>query len=538
MFADPTPSVALPNYEWIEIRNRTLTTINLQGWRVSDAGGQSGPLPNITLLPDSLLLLCSPSAVSALSVYGRTVGLSGFPSLDNDGECLVLRNAWGQVVHALDYSADWHATELKKEGGWSLEMIDPARPGLFQPNWSSSVHPVGGSPGKPNSIARPLIDLDPPVLTKGYALDSSRLLVFFDEAVDSSAISQEGLFHLSNNREIVDARCLPPLYDRVELRTDWPLLSQTVYTLTNIEVTDILGNRSHTNQSIRLGIPSTPDSADIRINELLFDPPTGASDYVELINRGKKIIDLSRLYLSNRSVSGGLGNILRVSNEPAYFFPGDHLVLTADPRALTRYYFIEQPGWIRKTTALPSLPDTEGSLVVLNGQGALLDELRYQADWHYPRLQSRMGVALERIDPGGRTQDQNNWQSAASTVGYGTPTRRNSQYRSFLSEQEIEISAPVFSPDGDGREDVTQIRIRLREPASRLRVRIFHASGVPVRELANGVLAGTESLFKWDGLDDKGNRLPEALYILLTERIDQNGRTDRQKDRIALVSRH
>lgn len=536
IFADPTPSVGLPNSEWIEIRNRSTAIVHLQGWRLTDASGQSGPLPNITLQPDSLLILCTPSAVAALSSFGRAVGITSFPSLDNEGEVIVLRNAVGQVVHAIDYSVQWHSTALKKEGGWSLEMIDPAHPGLFEQNWTSSNHDAGGTPGKLNSVARPLIDLNAPIMEMGYALDSSRLLVLFNEGLDSAFISQEGLFHLSDNREIVEARCLPPLFDRVELRTDWPLLTQKEYTLTNIEAIDVNGNNSNTNQSIRIGIPSTPDTADIKINELLFDPPVGGSDYVELLNIGKKIIDLSRLFLSSRSPNGSLGSIKRISNQPRYFFPGDHLVLTEDPNALERNYFVQHPDLVVNTTALPSLPDTEGSLVVLNMQGAVVDEVTYADDWHFPRLQSRMGVALERIDPNGATQNRNNWQSAAGTVGYGTPTRRNSQYRSFLTDQQIELSSAVISPNGDGRDDILQLRIQNKETTGRVRIRVFHSTGSPIRELANMTLMGTDSVFSWDGLDNSGRQLPGGQYILLTEITDNKGRTTRYKNLVALTN--
>ena len=535
IFADPTPSVGLPATEWIEIRNRSPYPLQLQGWRIGDAVGQSGPISNITLYPDSLLILCSVSSVNSLGVYGRCVGLSSFPSLDNEGDRLILRNAVGQIIHAIEYADNWHTNALKKEGGWSLEMIDPAQPGLFKPNWASSIQPAGGTPGQPNSISGTQIDNDAPILLKGFALDSIRLLVLFDEALDSAAISQEGLFHLSDNREIVEARCLPPLYDRVELRADRPLLQQQVYTLTNIEAADLNNNLSTTNQSIRIGIPSPPDTTDIRINEILFDPPTGGSDYVELINKGKKIIDLSRIYLTSRSATGNLGSIVRVTPSPIYFFPGDHLVLTADPFSVERNYFVEKPEWILETAALPSLPDAAGSLVVLNNQGIVMDELRYEANWHSPRLQTRMGVALERIDPNTETQNRNNWQSAASTVGFGTPTRRNSQYRSFINAREIELSAKVFSPDGDGIDDILQIRIQSTETAEQVRIRIFHSSGVLVREVANGALLGTNTVINWDGQNDRGHPVAEGQYIILTEIAGQKEGPIRKKNLIAQV---
>jgi hypothetical protein len=211
-------------------------------------------------------------------------------------------------------------------------------------------------------------------------------------------------------------------------------------------------------------------------------------------------------------------------------------VLTEDLPALERNYFVQHPNQVIHTTALPSLPDAEGSLVVLNAQGEVVDELSYADDWHFPRLQSRMGVALERIDPRGVTQNRNNWQSAAGTVGYGTPTRQNSQYRSFLTDQQIELSSAVISPNGDGREDLLQLRIQNKETAGRVRIRVFHSTGSPVRELANMTLMGTESVFSWDGLDNSGRQLPGGQYILLTEITDNNGRTIRYKNLVALTN--
>ncbi|MEN9525345.1 MAG: hypothetical protein RLZZ256_729, partial [Bacteroidota bacterium] len=223
------------------------------------------------------------------------------------------------------------------------------------------------------------------------------------------------------------------------------------------------------------------------------------------------------------------------TSEPTYFFPGDHLVLTADPKALTRNYFVQEPELVMRTDALPSLPDTEGSLVVLNGQGVVMDELRYSADWHFPRLQSRTGVALERIDPNLATQNRNNWQSAASTVGYGTPTYANSQYRITKSGETIELSTHILSPKRDGRDDIIQIVYQHEQGGNRIRLRVFHSSGTPVRELANQVLVGTSAVFTWDGLDDRGNALPVGQYILLTETTDLNGRMERTKKVVAIV---
>ncbi len=536
IFADPTPAVGLPPFEWIELRNRSQAPVSLLGWRLADAGNQTSPFPALSLLPDSVLIVCPTSALSSLSAFGRCLGITGFPSLDNEGERLMLKNAGGQIMHAIEYSAQWHSTELKKEGGWSLEMIDAEHPGTFRINWGSATHPQGGTPGKPNSIARSWTDLDPPQLNNVYAIDSTRLMILWDEALDSAAVEQPALYELSDGRSITEVRCLPPLFDRIELRTDWPLRKEKIYSLRFRQISDLAGNQIIGKTTTRIGLPSEPDTADIRLNEILFDPPAGGVDYVEHLNIGKKILDLSKLYLSARTATGNLGNIASVRQEPRYFFPNDHLVLSSDPKALERHYFVQQPDWVIETRSLPALPDATGNLVILNAQGKAIEEMMYWDDWHFPLLRSKTGVALERIDPQGKTQDRNNWQSAAGTVGYGTPTRRNSQYRQFASDQALELSSSILSPDGDGRDDVLQIRMRSDEPANRLRLRIFQANGVWVRDLASGTLAGTEAVFSWNGLDEKGGGLPSGQYILLAEWNDKRGKQTREKRVLTLVN--
>src|SRR5689334_15449217 len=96
IMADPTPQIGLPNNEWIELRNTTASPINLLNWRISDATGQSGPMPNFVLQPDSMVIVCTGSAVASMSVFGTTISVTSFPSLDNDGDLLSLKAANGK----------------------------------------------------------------------------------------------------------------------------------------------------------------------------------------------------------------------------------------------------------------------------------------------------------------------------------------------------------------------------------------------------------------------------------------------------------
>src|SRR5258705_11564771 len=185
IMADPAPQVGLPNNEWIELKNTTASSINLQGWRISDATGQSGPLPNFTLQPDSFVIVCTGSAVAAMSAFGTTISVTSFPSLDNAGDQLFLKAANGKTIHAVFYSDSWYQNEVKKDGGWTLEMIDTKSPCAGSTNWKASINVTGGTPGKKNSIDALNNDGAAPQLKRAYTTDNITIILVYDEPVDS-----------------------------------------------------------------------------------------------------------------------------------------------------------------------------------------------------------------------------------------------------------------------------------------------------------------------------------------------------------------
>ena len=144
----------------------------------------------------------------------------------------------------------------------------------------------------------------------------------------------------------------------------------------------------------------------------------------------------------------------------------------------------------------PSFPDTEGSVVALNFQGNVIDEVMYKDDWHFKLIDDNEGVSLERIDPDGPSQNETNWHSAASTAGYGTPTYKNSQYKLLNAiTATIQVTPKVFSPDNDGRDDITTLQYEVTEPGFIANITIFDAAGRPIfTEIFN--LQGKKSTFK------------------------------------------
>jgi hypothetical protein len=82
IFPDPSPSVGLPDAEFIEIFNHSKFPINLKHWTISNPSVISA-LPDIDIKPDSFIILCASSNQSKFLSYGSVIALSPFPSLNN-----------------------------------------------------------------------------------------------------------------------------------------------------------------------------------------------------------------------------------------------------------------------------------------------------------------------------------------------------------------------------------------------------------------------------------------------------------------------
>ena len=84
---------------------------------------------------------------------------------------------------------------------------------------------------------------------------------------------------------------------------------------------------------------------------------------------------------------------------------------------------------------------------------------------HFGLLNDTKGVSLERIDHDRPTQDATNWHSAAEAIGFATPAYKNSQYNDAgETDNAIEITPELFSPDQDGVNDIVNINYHFDTP--------------------------------------------------------------------------
>ena len=537
IMADPDPVVALPNAEYIELKNRSNKPVNLQGWRLTTTSSRSGAFPNFILQPDSFVIITTATQQAGLSQFGTTISIPSFPALVNSGTTLSLFSAEGNTIHAVAYADSWYNDAAKAKGGYSLEMIDETDPCTSAQNWSASKNGRGGTPGKPNSIAASNKDETAPALLNAVVVNPTTLLVNFSETLDSSKAVAFANYRLQPDIEIKGVKALNPLLNAVELQLAQPIDSNTVYTLTVVQVVDCSGNILGTRNRLPVGQPKQIEPSDIVINEILFNPKPAGSDYIELYNRSQKVLDVSQLQIANRTSSGQLANMRKTSPFPLYIFPGDYLVLTEDALILPKQYFVPNIDAVLQVSSLPSMPDIEGTVVLLNNQQTVIDEVRYTKDWHHPMIRDAEGVALERIDINGPSEKKENWHSAASEVGYGTPTYKNSQFVPTLSKAIIDVLPKTFSPDSDGYNDVTNIEYNTTENGFVANVYIYDAAGRLVRHLVKNGLMATKGQWVWNGLNENSQLLPVGPYVIAAELFNSQGVKVYYKTTVVLAKR-
>ena len=89
----------------------------------------------------------------------------------------------------------------------------------------------------------------------------------------------------------------------------------------------------------------------------------------------------------------------------------------------------------------------------------------------------------------------------------------------------------VFSPNGDGRKDVSQIRVSSTVPA-RFTVRLFDAQGRLRREWLVRAAPSQPARIRWDGRDDSGRIVGHGRYSIRARGEDLAGRVARDRGEV------
>ncbi|WP_320054279.1 lamin tail domain-containing protein [uncultured Acetobacteroides sp.] len=513
IMSDPSPSVGLPEVEYLELYNRVADTLRIDGWTIR-VNGKTWRCNHAKINPCGYLAISSTSGAAALGAYCNAASVTYFDGLPNEKADIAIINSRGKVIATSSYSGDY-LTKEGIQGGVSLEKIDVASMAECRENWVASKDTRGGTPGAANSVSGEIADTAPPEVEKVTIEGVNVVSLTFNEPV---VVGEHFAIQLGDRYEKATFRHSPEAPRTIVITLLNDLEPNVCQLLMLSDVVDYSGNTFAS--EIQVALCQPPVKGDLIINEVLFNPEGECSDYVELVNASSNPIDLGEVVLCRRNAAGKLEEVKRIA-EASYILPSQgYVLLCSTPEIVALKYPRSNPKCFKKLLSMPSYPNEGGVVVVADTALSVIDEFAYSEKMHFKMLPTFDGVSLERI-----SLSEPKWQSASKESGYGTPGVENSQLLTFRNTEHIlNLSSTVISPDGDGVNDYLAASYLLASAGTVADVDIFTGEGVPVKKLCRNELLGTSGTIVWDGIADSGVRASRGIYIMVTKLVYADGR--------------
>ena len=504
VMADPTPAIGLPPAEFVELYNASRSAIRLSALTI-DRGGAPVALPDTLLPPGAYLALAGDETGDA-----RFVVFDALPTLPNGGATLRLRDG-ARVVDEVTYDDAYH-TAGKRDGGYSLERRDLTQPCLLgAANWASSRALSGGTPGTVNSVDERLPTV-PLRLVSAEVGEGDVIEVTVNRAlggVPTEAFTLDGVA-LANAVELDAGRYVltpdPPLVPGQIARL---ALATAAGSCIEGEVVDTA--------TLTVGVPEAAAPGDWALSEIMYDPLAGEGRWVELYNRGERLLSLDGLLLAEADDRGDVLEAFDLSRG-GLVAPGAYVVAAADPEALlSRYPTADEAAVIEAD--VPTLGEEACLLLADPAAGERYFLVCYSGAWHNRAFAKTDGVSLERIDLDAPAGDGVNWTSAASTAGFATPTLPNSQARREGPRRNaaVALQGERFSPDGDGFEDLLTVDYAFDAPGTLVSFEVVDLQGRSLYRPAEEAAVARRGVWTWDGVTDERGVVGIGTYVLRVE---------------------
>jgi hypothetical protein len=378
-------------------------------------------------------------------------------------------------------------------------------------------------------------DVTPPTLVSAKALDEFNVEAVFSERLQASALMANN-FTITNLGTPITVTATTGNAYKLTFASALP---SGDYKLTVSNVKDLKGNQIGGNNTATFFYvkPYTLKKGDVLISEVLSNPKTGGVDFIEIYNNTNQILDLKELQLANADATGVAANIKNVTSTSVYMPAKSYWVLTTNPTIVKQHYQVKFPNQFIQMSSLPSFNNDKGSVILLGTIG-LLEQFDYNDAMHVALLRDGDGVSFERVSFAKEANATGNFKSAAQSVGFATPSYKNSQEEDLtLSKNKVSLASKTFSPDGDGFEDVLQIDYSFVSNGNFANVNIYTDRGVLIKKLQRNTSIATAGSFTWDGLDDAGMQSKVGIYVIKFDAFTLSGKTENFKQTCVLAAK-
>lgn len=521
IMVDPSPVVGQPEVEYIEIYNRSSKYFDIANWKIGDATSVVN-IGSYVLLPGAYAIICGIGNELLFTTPNKTV--ASLPAYNNDADAVVIKDDSGNTIDSIYYNLDWYHDNVKDDGGWSIERIHNDAPCNDLNNWAASVDASGGTPGAQNSVWSNLDDVIAPLISYYVIASSTQIDVFFDQELDTTVDA-----NVSINPAVTSLNWSFVSLTQLAITPD-QLVANQFYDLTISLASDCWGN-TMIPATIKLGLPDSIEPEDLIINEIMFNPLTNGSDFVEIYNRSEKILDLNEIWLANWD-DDSIANYEDVSSVQRLILPGEYVLLTEDSTDIQHDFDIYGVGTFIDMD-VPTYNDDSGTVYLLGKDYEILDYIHYDQDYHYDLITDKNGKSLERITFEGGMNNSDNWHTAAENVQWGTPGYENSQLMYPGVNGTVSVTPEIFSPDNDGESDVLTINLNFDSNDNSVNIEIFDSRGRRIRELKDSYFVGNQALITWDGATDDGTKATIGTYVILVSVLAADG--TRSEYKIACV---
>ncbi|MCU0344131.1 MAG: lamin tail domain-containing protein [Ignavibacterium sp.] len=195
--------------------------------------------------------------------------------------------------------------------------------------------------------------------------------------------------------------------------------------------------KTENNILIRQFTVSPPGSNfnDIVINEIMYAPPSGEPEWVELYNKSDAGINLKNWQISDAA------SAVTITNQDIIIDPRSFIVISRDSSVLG---FFNIPSEIIVTN-IPSLNNTGDAVVIRDFNETKIDSVSYLPSWGG----NVGGISLERISADTPSSDPSNWASSSSIFNATPGTYNSVTQKDFDLLSEDILFDPEFPLFGD-----------------------------------------------------------------------------------------
>lgn len=508
--------------EWIELFNPTDQVISLRDWTLTDAEFQHPAKlaqTGLEIEPGGFLIVANSPVFKQQypDVTCPIIVLTDFPVLNNDADEIVIMDCAGLTIDSLAYSPSWTT-----ETGVSLERVFWQRRSTLPANWKPSLADRGGTPGAPNSVEAPDYDL-------ALAPGSFEILALPLQSGDSiqvnlkienpgkTAVSEFNLNFYNNPRG--DSLLLRPVAqvtvesnlasgESLQIPLTLPPSAPGLRWL--ITEIDLPGDNFAENNWIFINLDAGFPPGCLVINEIMYSPFPGQTEWIEVYNPGGESVDLT-----GWQIADGDGDSKAMLKNNCQIPARDFAIIAGDSTFLTDWPELAAPLLVTRQS-FPSFNNETDQIWLFDLVGNPIDSVQYQSVWG-----GAEGISLERINPEVAADEKTNWNSCVFPKG-GSPGLQNSIWiASFPTQASLSVSPDPFSPDNDGFEDYAAISYDLPLATSRINLKIFDVRGRLIRFLLNSNPGSTHGTIFWDGKDDQNQFARMGIYVIYLEALNE-----------------